>query len=72
MIIKVNVKPGSGREEVKKISNSEFDVWVREPAREGKANLRVVKLIARKFGVSSMAVKMKTLKGRKKIIEVLV
>jgi len=49
--IKVKVTPNSKIEEVKKEGDT-FLVRVKEPAKEGKANRAVIKLLADYFGVS--------------------
>jgi uncharacterized protein YggU (UPF0235/DUF167 family) len=46
MKIQVKVKPNSKTQEVSQ-EGSSFAVKVKEPAREGKANLAVIELLAR-------------------------
>jgi uncharacterized protein (TIGR00251 family) len=46
MRIKVKVKPNSGRNEVKKISDDYFEVKVSVPPEKGKANERVRDLLS--------------------------
>jgi len=70
MIIRIRVKPGASRDFVSKAGEG-YLVEVREFARDGKANAKVVRLLAKKFGVSTKDIKIKTLKGRKKIVEIL-
>lgn len=70
MKISVKVKPNSRIESIKEISENEFIVCVKEPAREGKANFKVIKLVAKKFGVSSKNVKIKNPSSRKKLVEI--
>ena len=71
MIIKVKVHPGSTREEVRKINDGEFEIWILEKAIGGKANFSLIKILAKEFGVSTGKIKIKTLKGRKKIVEII-
>ena len=51
MKIRVKVIPNSKTDEVKK-EGDRFVVRVREPAREGKANRAIIKLLADYFGVA--------------------
>jgi uncharacterized protein YggU (UPF0235/DUF167 family) len=44
--INIKVKPNSKQEKVEKISDSEFILWVRAPAKEGRANAAAVKLLS--------------------------
>lgn len=70
MKIKVKVIPNSKTEEVVR-EGSEFLVRVKEPAREGKANRAVVKLLADYFKVSrGSVVILSGFKNRNKVIEV--
>ncbi|HEY7219666.1 MAG TPA: DUF167 domain-containing protein [Candidatus Binatia bacterium] len=55
--IAVSVKPNAKKTAVLKLSDGEYRVAVRAPAREGKANEAVVDLIADYFGVAKSAVK---------------
>lgn len=49
MIIKVKVKPNSGKQEVKKISENEYVVCLKKPAEDNKANVELCKLLQRYF-----------------------
>lgn len=70
MRILASVKPNSRTEEVSREDDS-FIVRVKEPAKEGKANQAVIKLLARHFGVSQSQVRILSgFKGRNKVIEV--
>jgi uncharacterized protein (TIGR00251 family) len=70
MKIQVRVKPNSRTEEV----NRESDIYivrVKDPPREGKANLAVIKLLAEHFGVPKSKVRIVSgLTSRIKVIEV--
>ncbi|WP_461831724.1 DUF167 domain-containing protein [Aquifex sp.] len=71
MIIKVKVKPKSKKEEIRKLSEEEYEVKVKEPPEKGKANERVIELLSRFFGVPKN--KLKIVRGetsRLKFIEV--
>ena len=70
MKIRVRVIPNSKTEEVVKGSDG-FLVKVKEPAREGKANRAVIKLLADHFGVSQRQVIISSGFGsRNKVIEI--
>jgi hypothetical protein len=68
----VTVQPNSRSATITQISESEFRAAVREPARDGKANLALIDLLARHFGVAKSTIKI--LRGhssRRKIVELL-
>jgi uncharacterized protein (TIGR00251 family) len=70
MKIQVKVKPSSRIEEVSQESDS-FIIRVKDPPREGKANLAVIKLLAEHFGVPKSRVRIVSgLRSRSKVIEV--
>ena len=70
MKIQVKVKPNSRTEEVSQEGHS-FIVRVKEPPREGKANLAVMRLLAEHFGVPKSQVRILSgFHGRNKVIEV--
>jgi uncharacterized protein (TIGR00251 family) len=69
--IRVNVKPNSRTEEVSREGDS-LIIRVKEPAKEGKANQAVIKLLARHFGVPQSQVRILSgLRSKNKVIEVL-
>ena len=51
MYIKVKVSPGSKKEIFEQVSDEQFKVSVKEPAKMNMANRRVVELVARHFCV---------------------
>ena len=70
MKIRVNVKPNSKIEELTHEGN-DFTIRVKEPAREGKANQAVIKLLARHFGIPRSQVRILSgLRSRSKVIEI--
>ena len=70
MKIQVKVKPNSRTEEVSKEKDS-FVVRVKDPPREGKANLAVIELLAEHFGVPKSKVRILSGFGSKnKTVEV--
>jgi uncharacterized protein (TIGR00251 family) len=68
--IKVRVTPRSSREEVVK-TGDDYVVRVKALPREGKANVAVIKLLAKYFRVSRSSVRITSgLSGRNKIVEI--
>jgi len=70
MIINVKVKPNSKREAIEKIDKVSYLVSVKVPARDGKANSKLIKILAREFGVNLNAIKIKSPFSQKKIVEI--
>lgn len=71
MLLRVKVKPSSKKEEVKKISESEYEVKVSAPPERGKANEKLREILADFFGVPKGRVKI--LRGhtsRIKLVEI--
>ncbi|QWK19848.1 MAG: DUF167 domain-containing protein [Hydrogenobacter thermophilus] len=61
MILEVRAKPKAKREYVKKITESVYEVAVKEPPQEGKANERIVVLLSYHLGIPKSCIKL--LKG---------
>jgi uncharacterized protein (TIGR00251 family) len=71
MKIQVKVKPNSKTEELGREGDS-FILKVKEPAREGKANQAVIKLLAEHFSIPKSRVRIISgFKSRNKVIEVI-
>jgi len=71
MKIQVKVKPNSKTEELGREGDS-FILKVKEPAREGKANQAVIKLLAEHFSIPKSQVRILSgFKSRNKVIEVI-
>ncbi len=71
MRIKVKVKPNSKKDEVKELAPDRLEVKVSAPPEKGKANERVIELLAEHYGVKKSAVRI--LRGhssREKLIEI--
>ncbi|MGA2668690.1 MAG: DUF167 domain-containing protein [Ignavibacteria bacterium] len=51
MRINVKVKPSAGRNEIKKIDETHFEVKVTVPPEKGKANQRTIEMLAKYFKV---------------------
>ncbi len=52
MYVKVRVFPGNKKEVVQKISESVFEIRVKEPAERNLANQRIRELIAQEYAVT--------------------
>ena len=75
MKIRCKIRPNSKKGNLIQKSQDEsgefFEIFVREPAIEGKANLAVIELLSKEFGVSKSRVSLKTgTKSRFKIFEI--
>lgn len=75
MKIRCKIKPNSKKGNlIRKVTDENgdfYEIFVREPAIEGKANSAVIKLLAREFDVSKSRVSLKTgTKSRFKIFEI--
>ncbi|MFW5885215.1 MAG: DUF167 domain-containing protein [Patescibacteria group bacterium] len=70
--IYVKVTPNSSRDKVEKLENGNYKVWVTVAPEKGKANKRVVEVIANYLGISKN--KLTIIAGKtfsQKIIEIL-
>ena len=71
MKISVTVKPNSKKEGVVPLGEGAFTVRVAAPPVEGKANARVIELLARHFGVPKSRVSIaRGALGKRKIVEI--
>lgn len=69
MIIDVKVKPNSGKEEIRQISQNEYAVFLKKPAKNNKANIELLKVLQRHF---KKKIKIKSgFTSKNKIIEVI-
>ena len=67
--IKIKLHPNSSKEEIKKINENNFEVWVKEKPIDNKANIELIKILKKYF---KRNIKIKSgLTSRNKIIEVL-
>lgn len=71
MKIFVKVKPNSKEESIKKLSETNFEICVKEPPVKGRANAAIIKMLARHFGVPLSPVSIVAgHTSRQKIIEI--
>ncbi|TSC81316.1 MAG: hypothetical protein G01um101419_836 [Parcubacteria group bacterium Gr01-1014_19] len=72
MKLSVHAKTGAREEKVEKISDTEFNVSVKEQPVEGRANLAIIKALARYFQVSPSRVRIVIGQtSRNKILEII-
>lgn len=69
MIIKVKVKPNSKKQAITKISEKEYRVFLKSQAKEGKANVELLKLL-KKYLNKSVRIKTGS-NSRNKLVEIL-
>ena len=71
MKIFVKAKPNSKEESIKKLSETNFEICVKEPPVKGRASAAIVRALARHFGVSLSTVKIISGNAsRQKIMEI--
>ncbi|MFA6228401.1 MAG: DUF167 domain-containing protein [Patescibacteria group bacterium] len=71
MQLLIEVKPNSKQEAVEKITDSVYKIRVRAPAREGRANEAVIRILADHFKVAKSLIRIKTGKtSRTKVVTV--
>ena len=70
MILNIKVKPNSKEEKVERIAEGEYAISVKEPAEDGKANIRVINLLSKELNVGYKSIKIKNPTSRNKLIEV--
>ena len=68
MKIKVRVRPNSGRQEIQKLSEEEYKVFLKKSPEDNKANEELVKLLKKHFKQEVKIIKGHT--SRDKVIEV--
>ena len=69
--IRVTVKPRAKKEEVRQIAGGEYVVFVHAPARDGKANLALIEILAGHFSVAKSSVKIvHGQTSRRKLVEI--
>lgn len=71
MKIFVKVKPGAREEKIEKISDTQFAISVKEPAKKGRANYAVGAVLAGHFSVPFSRVRLVSgFSSRQKVFEV--
>lgn len=71
MKISVRVKPNSKEKKIEKVSESSFNLWIKAPAKEGKANVAVIDDLSEYFDIAKSRISIiKGQKNKNKIIEI--
>jgi uncharacterized protein (TIGR00251 family) len=68
MIINAKVYPHSWKQEIIKISGTEYKIYLKKPVENNKANLELTKILSNNFKSNVKIIK--GLKSRNKIIEI--
>ena len=72
MIIKLKVKTKSGRRSIEDFGNNRYLVYLKEEPENNKANIELLNLLSKHFGVAASRIKIKTgLYHDEKMIELL-
>jgi len=51
MIVGVRVKPGAFKDQISRNEDGSYIIFVKEKAEDNRANIKVIKILAREFGV---------------------
>ncbi len=71
MKIFIKAKPNSKIESIKKLSETNFEICVKEPPVKGRANAAIIKVLARHFGIPVSSVDITAgHTSRQKIVEI--
>lgn len=71
LTLRLRAHPGARREEVRFIPPDGLEIWLREPPRNGRANVGIVRLLSETLGVRRSAVRIvRGASGREKIVEI--
>lgn len=72
MKINIKVKPNSSREKIERLTSEEFILWVRAPAKEGKANEAAVKMLSAYFDIPKSRIRIvRGNAARDKLVEII-
>ena len=71
MILKIKVKPNSGKQEIENIDDKNYKISLKSKLEDNKANIELLKLLKKHFRVGAEDIKIiKGIKCRNKIIEI--
>ena len=71
MRLTILIRPGSKMDKVEKVSHQEYRVWVKAPAREGKANEALIRVLSDYFDRPKRAITLlQGASSRKKVVEI--
>ncbi len=57
MILKIEVYPHSGREEIIMVSDSEYKIYLKKPAEDNKANTELLRVLKKHFNKKAKIIK---------------
>ena len=66
--IKIKIHPKSSKEEIKRINDDAYEIWIGEKAENNRANLSVVKALKKYFNSEIRIIS--GFKSRNKIVEI--
>lgn len=68
----IKTKPNAKEVRIKRIDETHFEVWVKEPPREGKANEAVLKAIAKYFRIQKSRLELVSGQtSKQKVVEII-
>ena len=67
MKVRVKVHPSSSQEKIVQVDKASYEIWLKEKSIDGKANMKLLKLLKKYFKRDVELVSGKT--SRKKIVE---
>lgn len=71
MIINVTAKPGSAEQEICAADEKNFSVKLKSRAEDNKANIELIKLLAKHFNTTQKNISIiRGMKSRKKVVEI--
>ena len=71
MKLRIKVRPNSRQEKVEKTGEDELILWVRQAAKEGKANQAAIELLSKYFNIAKSRISiLKGHKAKNKIISI--
>lgn len=72
MIIQVKVKSGATFDNIERMEDGSYLIYTKVKAIDGKANLSVIKMLAKEFNVNFKNILIKNPRSRNKIVEITV
>ena len=71
MFINIKVKPNSGRQEIQKLENNNYLIYLKENPENNRANKELINLLSKYFNVAIANIKIKRgIKSNKKLVEI--
>ena len=71
MLINIKVKPNSGKQEIQKLENNNYLIYLKENPENNRANKELINLLSKYFNVAIANIKIKRgIKSNKKLVEI--